>query len=264
MQEIIDLDRYPIDALGTEARQSLVVWCQHQLAVNGMFNLESFLHAEAVENALRSAVPVLENNSFEHRRRHNIYFQSKVSDLEPDHPALRQFETSNHTICGDQIPNNVVCQLYEWPAFAQFLADVMEKPALYTMADPLAGVNIMAYRDGEALNWHFDRSEFTTTLLLQTPESGGAFQYCCDLRTGSNPNYDGVARFLDNSDGAAETLVVSPGTLNVFRGKNTIHRVSPVQGPRDRIITVLSYYEYEGAMFSKEEQLGFYGRTTAP
>ena len=35
----------------------------------------------------------------------------------------------------------------------------------------------MSYREGEALNWHFDRSEFTVTLLIQTPEEGGDFQY---------------------------------------------------------------------------------------
>ncbi|KAG1702812.1 50S ribosomal protein L21 [Nymphon striatum] len=29
----------------------------------------------------------------------------------------------------------------------------------------------MAYKEGETLNWHFDRSEFTTTLLLQAPQS---------------------------------------------------------------------------------------------
>ena len=32
-------------------------------------------------------------------------------------------------------------------------------------------MNVMAYREGEALNWHFDRSEFTTTLLLQQAEA---------------------------------------------------------------------------------------------
>jgi hypothetical protein len=39
----------------------------------------------------------------------------------------------------------------------------------------LARVNAMQYGAGEGLNWHFDRSEFTTTLLLQAPKAGGAF-----------------------------------------------------------------------------------------
>ena len=68
------------------------------------------------------------------------------------------------------------------------------------MPDPLARVNVMSYREGEALNWHFDRSEFTTTLLLQAPKAGGAFEYRSDLRTDTDPNYAGVARLLSGQD----------------------------------------------------------------
>lgn len=262
MHDILDLDRYPIHATGSAERAALVNWCQQELAERGMFNLEGFAKPGAIESALADVLPLLRDASFEHNRLHNIYFRDQVDGLEPGHPVLRRFETINHTICGDQLPGNAVCRIYEWPAMARFLADVMEKPALYTMADPLAGTNVMSYREGESLNWHFDRSEFTTTLLLQEPERGGEFQYCTGLRTDDDPRYDRVSSFLDNADREAETLSVSPGTLNVFRGKNTIHRVSPVSGKRDRVITVLSYYEYPDAMFSREEQLGFYGRTT--
>ncbi len=43
---------------------------------------------------------------------------------------------------------------------------------LHTMDRPLARVNVMAYGEGQALNWHFDRSEFTTTLQLEQPDAG--------------------------------------------------------------------------------------------
>ena len=49
-------------------------------------------------------------------------------------------------------------------------------------------------------------------------------------------------------------------TLNVFRGKNTAHRVTTVEGGRERMIAVFSYYEKPGVMFSHEERVGFYGR----
>jgi hypothetical protein len=125
----------------------------------------------------------------------------------------------------------------------------------------LARVNTMAYNEGEALNWHFDRSEFTTTLLLQAPEQGGGFEYRTDLRTEDDPNYDGVARLLTGQDPDAKIISLSPGTLNVFRGKNTAHRVTPVIGKKDRIISVFSFYERPGVVFSPEEQIGFYGRS---
>lgn len=53
---------------------------------------------------------------------------------------------------------------------------------------------------------------------------------------------------------------MKPGTLNVFRGKNTAHRVTTVEGDRERMIAVFSYYEKPGVMFSDEERVGFYGR----
>ena len=57
-------------------------------------------------------------------------------------------------------------------------------------------------------------------------------------------------------------MSVIPGTLNVFRGVNTPHRVTPVSGDRARMIAVLTYYEEPGAMFTESEQLGFYGRSS--
>jgi hypothetical protein len=55
---------------------------------------------------------------------------------------------------------------------------------------------------------------------------------------------------------------VSAGTLNVFRGRNTAHKVNTVKGNKDRIISVFTYYDKPGVMFTREEQLGFYGRTS--
>ena len=138
----------------------------------------------------------------------------------------------------------------------------MDKPALYPMADPLAAFNVMSYRAGQALNWHFDRSEFTVTLLLQAPEAGGVFEYRTDLRSPDDPNYEGVARLLAGEDPQMRRMSVIPGTLNVFRGVNTPHRVTPVSGDRARMIAVLTYYEAPGAMFTESEQLGFYGRSS--
>ncbi len=260
MHDIRDLDRYPLDRRDSAGTRALAARCRADLAVHGMFNLDRLLRPGALTRAVAEVKPVLERASFTRRRAHNIYFRNDLPGLAPDHPALRLCETVNHTICADQIPATVLMRLYEWPPFAAFLAAVMDKRELYTMADPLARVNVMAYRDGEALNWHFDRSEFTTTLLLQAPVSGGGFEYRTDLSSDDDPNYDGVARLLEGRDRQVETLRLAPGALNVFRGKNTAHRVTPVAGTRERIIAVFSFYERPGVLFSEEERIGFYGR----
>jgi hypothetical protein len=259
--KLLDLDRYPIDRPDSSACRALVERCKADLAGKGFFNLDGLVRKEAIASAIAELKPVIATKAFTHKREHNIYFLKEVPGLPPDHPALRKVTTINHTICADQMPAGAaVLQIYEWPLLAAFLAATMEKATLHTMADPLARVNVMAYRAGEALNWHFDRSEFTTTLLLQAPEAGGAFEYRRDLRSATDPNYEGVARLIEGHDPESRIQPLASGTLNVFKGRNTAHRVTPVIGGRERIIAVFSYYERPGVMFTPEERIGFYGR----
>ena len=136
----------------------------------------------------------------------------------------------------------------------------MGKPALYLMQDALARINVMEYRSGEGLGWHFDRSQFTTTLLLQAADAGGEFEYRSDLRSDTDPNHDGVARVLSGEGPGGRVARLAAGTLNVFAGRNTLHRVSRVRGARSRLIAVFSYYETPGVTFKASERLGFYGR----
>ncbi len=260
MCKFLDLEKYPLDRPESAEYLQLVRRCQNDLAEEGMFNLVGLLKRDVAELAVEEVRPVMDSESFTHKRQHNIYFKKEIPGLAKDHPALKLCETVNHTLCADQLGQGVVTQVYEYEPLLAFIADTMGKDQLFLMKDALARINVMAYREGEALNWHFDRSEFTTTLLLQAPEKGGEFVYRSDLRTENDPNYDGVAKLLRGEDSLEKVLEVTAGTLNVFKGKNTAHRVSPVVGNRERIIAVFSYYETPGVVFSKEDQIGFYGR----
>jgi hypothetical protein len=260
IETILDLKKYPLHEPGSKAWADLVAQCKADLVSNGMYNLEGLVRSEAVDKTVAEIKPIMDTLSFIHTREHNIYFLKSIPGLPEDHPALTKTRTTNHTVCADQIPQSTVMHIYEWAPMIMFLAATMGKAALYPMRDALARVNVMAYRDGEQLNWHFDRSEFTTTLLLQAPEEGGDFVYRTDLRTADDPNYDGVAKLMRGEDEHVKTLKLSAGTLNVFKGRNTAHKVSTVRGPRERLIAVFSYYEKPGVVFSREEQIGFYGR----
>ncbi|MEM6304051.1 MAG: 2OG-Fe(II) oxygenase [Pseudomonadota bacterium] len=261
MHDILDLDQYPLHAPQSRAYQDLVARCKEDLAREGMCNLHRLLRPEVAAKVAADISPRMATQSIAHARRHNIYFQKSVAGLAPDHPALQTFETSNFTLCADQVADTPLAALYDWAPLGVFLAQVMGKRALHVMDDPLARLNVMAYGAGQALNWHFDRAEFTTTLLLQAPDAGGAFEYRTDLRTDDEPNYDGVTALLENRDPLKQSMSLKAGTLNVFRGITTPHRVTPVEGATQRIIAVFSYYDRAGVRFSDEERLGFYGRT---
>lgn len=260
MRDILDLNRYPLDQPDTPGFLKLVADCRRAMATGGMFNLDGILRPAAIARAVSEIEPLMSNESFTHRRWHNVYFQDRVDGMAPDHGALKRFETVHHTLCDDQLQKSVVHQIYEYAPLVALLAQVLEKPRLYLMSDPLARVNVMEYRAGESLNWHFDRSVFTVTLLIQAAASGGEFEYRTGLRTDTDPNFDGVASVLRGEDGSVRVNPLTAGTLNVFAGKNTLHRVSTVRGTKSRLVAVLSYYERPGVMFSESERMGFYGR----
>ncbi|MXW92945.1 MAG: 2OG-Fe(II) oxygenase [Rhodospirillaceae bacterium] len=260
MRHILDLDRFPLDRPDSPPGRNLLYRCRRDLDETGMFSLPGLIRPEALARCVADLEPLFETAAFTHSRQHNIYFDDAIRGVAPDHPALRRFDTINHTVCADQIPHSPIAQVYGWQPLIDFLAATLEKARLYEMADPLARINVMAYGAGEQLNWHFDRAEFTTTCLLQAPLAGGVFQYRSGLRSDTDPNYEGVGRLLAGEDGFVRSLPLTPGTLNVFKGKNTAHRVTPVEGDRARIVAVFSYFEEPDVAFSKQERLDFYGR----
>ena len=262
MNKLVNLEKYPLDRLDSAAGQRLVAQCIDDLEHEGMFTLKGFMRREVIDEILPDLLQKFKHESFLHRREHNIYFSDDLADIPADHPALARVNTVNHTLCGDQLAEPLLA-IYRWSGLTEFLARIMDIPKLYPMDDPLACANILGYYEGEGLNWHFDRSEFTTTPLLQAPQEGGEFQYRQGLRSEQDPNYEAVARLLRGEDSEIASLKLGAGDLNVFKGKNTAHRVSPPVGNLARLVTVFSYYETPGKVFSDEENLGFYGRTNA-
>jgi hypothetical protein len=225
-----------------------------------MFNLDGFVRPGTIRAAAMELEPLCRSSAWTHARDHNVYFLPRVEGLEESHPALKKFKTVNHTLCDDQLHSTFVHRLYEWQPLVDFIARVLALPKLYLMDDPLARANVLEYRPGEALNWHFDRSRYTTTLLIQPADEGGEFQYCSELRSDDAPNYDEVGRVLNGQSDRIRINPLTAGTLNVFAGKNSLHRVSTVKGGHSRLIAVFSYYEKPGVMFSDKEKIGFYGR----
>ena len=65
-------------------------------------------------------------------------------------------------------------RLYEYDGLVEFLRAVLDQP-LYRLADPLGACSVNIFRPGWFHAWHFDETEYTTTLALQQSESGGDF-----------------------------------------------------------------------------------------
>ena len=260
--DVVDLDRYPINDPSGPACRHLVQACQDQLRDHGVAQLAGFLTPAAVSEMLALARR-LAAQAWASDQTHTVYFEPPDDSAGPAHPRALLQHSAKKAIAFDQIPAAApVRRLYESDHLTGFIAAVLGKHTLYRSADPLDALEIAVFGDGDELGWHFDNSEFSVTVMYQEPDAGGHFDYCPWLRTGEDQNYSGVQRILHGDPDGVTRLPSSPGTLAVFRGQHALHRVTPVSGPRPRINSVLTYGEYPGMKLSELTQRLFYGRTT--
>jgi hypothetical protein len=259
--DVVDLDRYPINEPSGPACRELVQACRDQLSDQGVAQLAGFLTPAAVGEMLALAGE-LAAQAWASDQAHTIYFEPPDDSAGPGHPRALLQRSAKKAIAFDQISAAApIRRLYESDDLTGFIAAVLGKHALYRSADPLDALEIAVFGDGDELGWHFDNSEFSVTVMYQEPDSGGHFDYRPWLRTGDDQNYPGVQKILHGDLDGVTRLPASPGTLAVFRGQHALHRVTPVSGPRPRINSVLTYGEHPGMKLSELTQRLFYGRT---
>lgn len=259
-RELVDIDRYPIDDLNSDAGRALVERCRADLAASGACQLEGFLRGTAVERLVHEA-DLLSDQGFVNEAIHNVYFEDVDEALPEDDPRRIMQRASQSTIAYDMIPADAgIRALYEWDALLEFVAAALEKSPFYRNGDPLGALNVVYYGEGDELGWHFDRAEFVVTLMLQPAAKGGDFEYVPNLRNEHDENYPAVGRLLHGDMTDVIHLPSTAGTLAFFRGRHSIHRVTPIEGDVPRTNAVLSFAEKPDHRLNQLTQRLFYGR----
>ncbi len=264
LQDIVNLERYPImgiEGLSDQKTAEFAQQCRDQYLQHGVLLLADFLTPfglETMATEARNAAP----KSYRKIKQHTVYLAQQDVDFAEEHPRFRQLITNNSTVADCDIQSDAALRrLYNSPEIRQFFATVTDKPSLYPYTDPLSPLNLGVTRDGETLSWHFDKSDFAITLLLQSAQSGGAFEYVPRIRSDDEHNYSAIEQLLNGDQSSTLTLHMQPGTLVLFQGRYSIHRVTQVHGHRDRLLAVLSYDEQPGQRMSEFTQRTFYGRS---
>ena len=226
---------------------------------------------------------------------HNAYLLPHEPLLPPDHPRNRQLSTKVASIAADELPvGGVIPTLYEDERLVVLISAVVfgveaaasdYSPAssssssssspsrVYPSVDPLGRCSINVFKKGWKHSYHFDESEFSTTLNLQQPPPGfgGVFEMTPRIRSSSSEMvYDIVSDVLDHESNpervsrtSVSRLAFQPGTLSVFAGRYSLHRVTDVSSSdRDRLVAVLTYGRKPGFRNSEEVQKMFWGRST--
>ena len=255
IDSIINLTGCPIESPDFRAD------CRSRLDASGALVLTDFLNASAID-AIRQEGDANKHLAFFTNSNHNVYLQPTDTDLPEDHPRNRTVVSSKGCITTDQIPaDSYLRGLYDSEVFRDFLCEVLNVESLYEYADPLSSINLHYASNGQELGWHFDNSSFAITLLIQSPEEGGEFEYIKNIRNAESGdmNFAAVESVL-NGDTKPQTLSLNPGSLVLFRGRNSIHRVTPVLGDDTRMLVVLAYNTSAGVSLSESARKTFYGR----
>lgn len=259
-RRLIDTDRYPIDAPESAAARALVADCRAALADDGCVVLRDFVRPEAL------ARMTAESRARSHRAhfnqtRTNPYSSDDDPSLPADHPTRTFMTRTNGFVAGDLLEDGTeIRRLYHDDALRRFIAACMGVDRLYEYADPLAGLVVNVLKPGCQHPWHFDNNDFIVTLLTQKADGGGLFEYCPGLRDADDQNIAGVKRVLHGDRGPVKTLDLRAGDLQIFFGRNALHRVTEIEGARERHTVILGYAEQPGQIAGAARTKRLFGR----
>ena len=258
-EQIVDTARYPIQDLTSAEGAKLVTACREEFAATGLCTLPGFVSPEALGVLAHEANGLL-GEAYFCDSTHNAYLKDADPDVSPDDVTQRQEATYVGSVAYDYLPQDgAMKRLYLWDPLMNFIGGILDKKPFFRFADPLGACSINVFVNGGQHGWHFDESEFTITLMLQQPDEGGLFEYVPQIRGRDNEKEIVGGVLAGNRDGVMQ-LPFTPGTLLVFGGNRTIHRVTQVKGKTPRLVPVLCYAETPDHKNSEQVRELFWGR----
>jgi len=254
----MNLSRYPIDAPKSPETQRLISDCRSKLAETGMCLLPNFVSGTTLDCMRQEATALSPSAHYNEHWRTSPRGggDSKIGE------STQATRASIWAIAFDQMrPESLSRQLYESDDLLNFVSAITDDPELYRCVDPLVSCHFSVFRDGDELGWHYDpKTNLVLTLQLQDADDGGHFEFANGVRS---KEFDNAEIELAIIEGRYDNILspdLRPGTLTIINGYSSFHRVTPVLGNRERIVTLLNYSKTPGYCFSDNIQQRFFGR----
>ncbi|MCX4633965.1 arpA protein [Streptomyces sp. RPA4-5] len=261
LDQVVDTARYPLPEPGSAGAQAVISRARHELRTLGCTVLPDFVRP-ALRAALEQECAVIAPQAHFDVETVNVYNIAVDEELPAGHPGRRTFQRGNAFVPRDRVPaDSLISRLYSDPLFQDFLARCFGLPRLHELADPLSGLVLNVVAPGMEHPWHFDTNEFTVSMLTRQAQDGGVFEYCPNIRSAHDERFGDVRDVLD---GRGERLIrrlpLHPGDLQLFKGRYSLHRVSPVRGKTARHSAIFAYSERPGVIGSVARTRQLFGR----
>ena len=257
-ESLIDLEKYPIHENNIK-REKLITSVRKDLDLLGCAVIKSFLTEKAVR-VLTLEADEVSDKAYRSYNRTNAYFTKDDPNLDKNDPRRKFFERSNAFIPADNFKNNGPLRtIHNYPFFDGFIQDCLNQKQIYRYSDPLADVIINLANKGNGFPWHFDTNNFTVTIAIQNAEEGGVFEYAPNIRK-KNENFKEVNKVIDGTSNKVVSINLEPGDLQLFKGRYSLHRVTPISGKTNRYVAIISYVQEPNMVGSPERTKQLYGK----
>jgi len=260
LEDFIDLEKFPIHNLASPKRAELVKQCRADLDAVGCSHVPGFINEHAVKEMGAEAHRLMAQ-SRPADDKINPYLVADDTTLEHDHPK-RFFQTRTSSFINSDLlePQSLLRKIYDSDVMVHFVSDCINVGAIYRWADPLGRNPYSVMHDGDYFPWHFDGNDFTVSILVEEADQGGDFEYCPNIRSPQAENFDDVKSVLQGDRTRVKVLSLKTGDLQLFKGRYSMHRVTPVKGLNPRIIALPTYVTNPYLMNRPHHAKGFYGR----
>lgn len=259
--DLVDLDRYPILDLDGDRMRETLTCARKQLDDTGACEVRDFITPSGLAT-LGEDARALAPRAYRSTGVGSAYLEVPDFSLPSNHPRRIVGEYAVGVIAYDMFAtDSALRRLYEWDPLMHFIGAVLQRGPLFRYADPLGALNLAVMVDGDQLQWHFDQTDFVVSLAMQDADGGGDFEVAPLIRSADDERYGDVERVLRGESEKVVRLPMRPGTLLIFAGRHSVHRVSPIRGGTPRLVGLLAYDTNPGTTCTDVLRMARYGRT---
>lgn len=261
--DLIDTVRYPLHALEGSAGAVLRESCRRRVRAEGVCRLPAFLSRAGLE-VLRREARALRGQAHHSEVHYTPWYCEPDPRLPAEDPRSAALEFTVGYVGRDRLPPNGATEsLFGWEAVLALVQATLGSGSIYRFDDSLGSLNVTLMGRGETLGWHFDACEAVASVLVEAAEEGGRFEYVPPFSGMEEEIRAGVARVLRSGGSEAIEVPMEPGDFVLFRGRHSLHRVTPVEGARERLVILMSYDDLEERPADTRANVDLFGRTSA-
>ncbi len=238
--------------------EALITWARNQMHTEGVCVLADFVTPAGVNQMVQECTDLapLAHRSAP-RRNPYLTVSSNVSSNVSSTSAAVLYD-SLEVLAYDQLPTaGALRTLYESSEMLHFIRECLGLAELFHYGDPLGALNVSIMRDGDMLDWHFDMTDFVVSIALQAADHGGDFENAPMVRAAGEV---AISALLAGDHTRVRIEPMKAGTLMLFNGRQSMHRVSPIVGATPRYMALLAYDTKAGTDSTDELKLSRYGR----